>query len=830
MLDSHSRKTLTRQLGIPLLGLATTLIVGIVTSTALRTSSDIREGAEQRARTQLAETSRMLQLTDTLLMERVKNSMALLKERGSKLGTPALSEQVTVASRQVPNLRLGNMAMAGNETLVDQVTEIMGGTATLFVKVDDAFVRISTNVKRDGQRAVGTELDPKGKAYAAIRQGDAFYGMVDILGSPYLTGYEPIRDSHDQVIGIWYVGYKMDLHAIDEIVKKSRILRDGFTVIADAQKNIRFQSDNVKPELAKSFLSDAPHPEWQVLSEDFGAWGFKLLAAYPLAEVNEEIAWNVGKISAFGILVCALLLATLSFFLRRFVIDPLKHAVSIADAIAAGDFSSKIEIRSNNEIGQLMGAMQQMNAALAEADTAASAALRIKSALDCTAVNIMLANSEGIVVYANRPVLDTLRQATPQLRQVMPHFDADRIVGSNFDLFHRDPQRIRVLLQSLKECYRTEVKVSGLTFRLTATPLFDPNGKHLGTVLEWLNRTDEVRAESELSNMVEQVVAGDYSTRLSTTGLRGFYQQTADGLNAIAQATEGSMRAVLATMQHLESGNFSQPMQGDFAGAFATLRDSINKTIGKLAQIINEVRGNAESIASATNQVSATAQSLSQASSEQAASVEETSASVEQMATSIAQNTENAKVADGISAEGSTKAAEGGQAVTQTVGAMKDIAKKIRIIDDIAYQTNLLALNAAIEAARAGEHGKGFAVVAAEVRKLAERSQVAAQEIGQLAINSVGMAERAGKLLDEIVPATRKTADLVQEITSASEEQSTGVAQVNTAMNQLNQITQQNASASEELAATAEEMSSQAENLLQLMAFFNIGQQNRPGS
>jgi methyl-accepting chemotaxis protein len=195
------------------------------------------------------------------------------------------------------------------------------------------------------------------------------------------------------------------------------------------------------------------------------------------------------------------------------------------------------------------------------------------------------------------------------------------------------------------------------------------------------------------------------------------------------------------------------------------------------------------------------------------------------MAASISQNTENAKVADGMSAQGSQKAAEGGDAVTETVKAMKDIAKKIGIIDDIAYQTNLLALNAAIEAARAGEHGKGFAVVAAEVRKLAERSQVAAQEIGQLAANSVGLAERAGKLLDEIVPSTKKSADLVQEITAASEEQSAGVSQINNAMAQLSQITQQNASASEELAATAEEISSQAGNLQTLMGFFDLGGQ-----
>jgi methyl-accepting chemotaxis protein len=192
------------------------------------------------------------------------------------------------------------------------------------------------------------------------------------------------------------------------------------------------------------------------------------------------------------------------------------------------------------------------------------------------------------------------------------------------------------------------------------------------------------------------------------------------------------------------------------------------------------------------------------------------------MTSSIAQNTENAKVTDGMASTAAKQAGEGGQAVAGTVEAMRKIADKIGIIDDIAYQTNLLALNAAIEAARAGEHGKGFAVVAAEVRKLAERSQVAAQEIGELAGDSVKTAEHAGKLLESMVPSITKTSDLVQEITAASQEQASGVSQINTAMNQLNQATQQNASASEELAATAEEMSGQAENLQQLMSFFKV--------
>jgi methyl-accepting chemotaxis protein len=242
----------------------------------------------------------------------------------------------------------------------------------------------------------------------------------------------------------------------------------------------------------------------------------------------------------------------------------------------------------------------------------------------------------------------------------------------------------------------------------------------------------------------------------------------------------------------------------------------------QLTEVVTSVNGGAQALASASEEVSATAQSLAQSASEQAAGVEETSASIEQMTSSIAQNTENAKITDGMASKAAKDAADGGVAVDATVEAMKQIAKKIGIIDDIAAQTNLLALNAAIEAARAGEHGKGFAVVAAEVRKLAERSQVAAQEIGEVAGSSVALAEKAGKLLAEIVPNIRKTSDLVQEITAASLEQSSGVGQINTSIGQLNQTTQQNASSSEELAATAEEMSGQAEQLQQSMSFFKL--------
>jgi methyl-accepting chemotaxis protein len=318
---------------------------------------------------------------------------------------------------------------------------------------------------------------------------------------------------------------------------------------------------------------------------------------------------------------------------------------------------------------------------------------------------------------------------------------------------------------------------------------------------------------------VEQISKGD-NPPLITETYRGDFNLIKNNLNALIQA----MNDITAAAEEIANGNLTVSVrerspQDKLMQALSSMVEGLTRTVSDIRSIAGEVSAASQSISTASIQVSKGA-------SAQAAAAEEASSSMEEMVSNIKQNADNAQQTDKIANKSAKDAQESGKSVLEAVAAMKEIANKISIIEEIARQTNLLALNAAIEAARAGEHGKGFAVVAAEVRKLAERSQKAAGEINQLSANTLKVSEKSGEMLDKLVPDIQRTAELVQEISAASKEQDTGAEQINKALQQLEQVIQQNASASEEMASTTEELTGQSDQLVSALSFFHTGDED----
>lgn len=346
----------------------------------------------------------------------------------------------------------------------------------------------------------------------------------------------------------------------------------------------------------------------------------------------------------------------------------------------------------------------------------------------------------------------------------------------------------------------------------------DPNLREVQKLLGEMSDTvkDNILTEDQMMNHAKQI---QYAA-----GFAGLLAVILGILLAwvITYSIAKPIRMGVEFAEKVAAGDLTQKLDVEQKDEVGQLALALQKMIAKLSEIVTDVKQASMNVSSGSSELSSSSETMSEGASEQAASAEEVSSAMQEIGDRIRRNTEHAMTTEGISLQVSKEMKVGNEAVGQTVRAMKDIADKISIIEEISRQTNLLALNAAIEAARAGEHGKGFAVVASEVRKLAERSQIAANEISQLSVSSVDTAEDAGQKLDALVPEIQKTVDLIQEIAAASKEQSNGVDQVSTAIEQLNDVVQQNAAAAEEMASTSEELSAQAVQLNDLMTYFNV--------
>jgi methyl-accepting chemotaxis protein len=354
--------SLQHQIRFTLLAVLAVMLIVVSVMVSWMESRTILNQTQAEIETKVSASLKLLAITDSIMKERVASSMALLKQRGESMGAPAVGASVSVNGRQTKDLLLGGVSQANRFDLVDGVTKLMGGTATLFVRDGSNFVRVSTNVMKQGKRAIGTILAPDGKVIKLIRNKRPYYGQVDILGTPYVTGYEPIIDADGQVVGIWYVGYKADLQELQAAVTNSKILDTGFVGLVDDMERVRFHSSQ-DDALVKAVV-EGSKSGWEVTRVDFPAWNYQIIAAYPNSDITGVILQQVSMIVIGAIVIAGLLLFVLGGAIKRLVIVPIQQAMDTAERIAQGKLDNHIEYTNNDEVGRLLHSLETMQTAL----------------------------------------------------------------------------------------------------------------------------------------------------------------------------------------------------------------------------------------------------------------------------------------------------------------------------------------------------------------------------------------------------------------------------------------------------------------------------------
>jgi methyl-accepting chemotaxis protein len=492
-----------------------------------------------------------------------------------------------------------------------------------------------------------------------------------------------------------------------------------------------------------------------------------------LAASYRNMRFLVASLSLFAIAIAAIL----TLLVARSIKGPLQQALGVLSEIERGNYKSPIQETSNDEIGQTLKSLARMQSALKERtekeQVLANENALTRTALDRVAIGVMVVDDGGTIGYANDAMIALLRDQSEEIRKRLPQFDLERLVGSSFD----------TLNQALSNGSGTvsDICLGARTVRIV----------RMGSVVQWIDRTQEAATEAEVNSIVVKAINGDLTARIRADGQDSFFQTLAVGVNKIL--------------------------------------DNMTDVIRSMSHAANRVRSGSEEIARGNVH-------LSERTEEQASSLEETASSMEEMTSTVRNNAENAAQANELAHAARSQAERGGKVVGAAVNAMaeisassKRIADIIGVIDEIAFQTNLLALNAAVEAARAGEQGRGFAVVAAEVRNLASRSAAAAKEIKALIQDSVGkvtegtkLVDESGKMLQDIVAGVNKVTSVMAEIASSSREQASGIEQVNKAITMMDGVTQQNAALVEQASAAAQALTEQSLELSRLIARYKI--------
>jgi methyl-accepting chemotaxis protein len=741
----------------------------------------------------------------------------------------------------------GDLAAQQDMTDAAQRTDEALAAVRASVAAGNDTLRIRTRVEAiktewEGIKARGTQADPVQTAEAHLQLADSIHALVaqvaDASGmildpdrrtyyfmDTLVTGLPPVIDRITHLVmmsahvapgqppkamrdEMLYVAKAVDV-LVQDLVARIDNMREHSqeyaTLLATGFDNLQASSLQMTDYL-RTYAEQGGDPDrlrsltrdtlLQAISAfDFDAAAVSAGYADTRVDFQSHLAALIG--SSLGGLVASMLLV---YMIRRHIVSSLRQAVEVSGAIGAGKLDNVIVVSRRDEIGDLLRAMAETQRTLkasldaeharVEADQKIAAVnARLRQSLDAVSANVMVADADNVIIYLNPAARAMFTEAQGELRKVLPAFDATRLEGQAIDVFHKNPSHQRAMVAALKVTHSAEQKIGTLTMRITETPVIDADGRRLGTVVEWVNRTQEIAVENEVAGIVEGALEGDLSHRVRKEGKVGF---------------------------------------------FATLSQDINALLDTFGDVVGTIKGATAEVRSGAETISADTASLNERTEQQASSLKETASSMVEMTSTVKQTAHNASQANQRAIAARGQAEQGGDVVGRAINAMsainassRKIADIIGVIDEIAFQTNLLALNAAVEAARAGEQGRGFAVVASEVRSLAGRSATAAKEIKALIQDSVGKVEegtrlvdQSGATLDGIVQAVRDVTDIVAAIAAASHEQSSGIEHVNSAVLQMDSVTQQNAALVQEAAEAAQAIVGQAQKLHSMMEKF----------